>query len=164
MKSLYALVAGIALLAILAGCAGAPISLPTAQQQFAQGCTVVNGELTVLSTSPLLSADQQTQVKTILSKNQSICAAGAQLSVADLKDFHDSLLPAAITIVEAFPSLPNQPAILFGLQAFGPIVQGLIDQLITATSAASATAAASAPAAVSVSAFAPVQLDVSPLK
>lgn len=134
------LTAGLVALVAFAGCN----SLPAIQEQFAAGCGIVNGELSVLSGSQLLSADQQAKVKTILSKNQSICAAGAQLNVADLKDFHDSLLPAVVTIVEAFPALPNQQEILLGLQAFGPIVQSMVDQIVTVV-----TVPASAPVAAS---------------
>jgi hypothetical protein len=125
-------------------------SLPTVQQQFQTGCTIVNGDLAILGASPLLNASQQDVInKTVLPANQAICKAGGQLNIADLKAFHDSLLPAAITIVQAVPALPNQPAILLGLSTFGPMVQALIDQLITATSAASSAVSASAPVAAS---------------
>jgi hypothetical protein len=112
----------------------------------------VNGDLAILGASPLLNASQQDVInKTVLPANQAICKAGGQLDVASLRAFHDSLLPAAITIVQAVPSLPNQPAILLGLSTFGPMVQALIDQLITASTAvaASSASAASAPAAAS---------------
>lgn len=143
MKKLC-LTAGLVALVAFAGCT----SLPTVQQQFATGCTIVNGDLAILAASPLLNAEQQAAIsKTILPANQAICKAGGQLNVADLKAFHDSLLPAAITIVQAVPAIPNQPAVLLGLQTFGPMVQALIDQLITATSAAAAPIAASAVAA-----------------
>ncbi|MGU7839372.1 hypothetical protein ACV22V_07895 [Burkholderia sp. AW33-5] len=122
-------------------------SLPSIQQQVQTGCTIVNGDLTILATSPLLSADQQATIsKTILPANQAICKAGAQLNVADLKAFHDSLLPAAITIVQAVPALPQQQAVLLGLQTFGPMVQALIDQILTtAAPAAASTPLAGAP-------------------
>lgn len=130
MKKMLLIAAGVlASVAILAGCN----SLPTVQQQFQTGCTIVNGDLAILATSPLLSADQQAAItKTILPANQAICKAGGTLNVADLKQFHDSLLPAAIAIVQGVPAIPNQPAVLLGLQTFGPMVQAIIDQLITA--------------------------------
>lgn len=129
------LAAGIAALALFAGCH----SLPTVQEQFQTGCTIVNGDLAIIAQSPLLNAEQQAVIsKTVLPANQAICKAGAQLNVTDLKAFHDSLLPAAITIVQAVPALPDQPAILLGLATFGPMVQAIIDQLIaTAAPAAS---------------------------
>ncbi|MFM0292829.1 MULTISPECIES: hypothetical protein [Paraburkholderia] len=134
------LAAGIAALAFFAGCH----SLPTVQERFQTGCTIVNGDLTILGQSPLLNTEQQDVInKTILPANEAICKAGSQLNVADLKAFHDSLLPAAITIVQAVPAIPNQPAILLGLATFGPMVQALIDQLITTVAPASTTAAAS---------------------
>lgn len=106
-------------------------SLPTVQQQFATGCAIVNGDLAVLAASPLLSAEQQTVISMkIIPANQAICKAGAQLNVADLKNFHDSLLPAVIGVVQSIPALPNQPAILLGLSTFGPMVQAIIDQLL----------------------------------
>jgi hypothetical protein len=145
MKKLC-LAAGLVAAVAFAACS----SLPTVQQQFQTGCTIVNGDLAILGASPLLNAGQQAVInKTVLPANQAICKAGAQLNVADLKAFHDSLLPAAIMIVQAVPTLPNQPAILLGLSTFGPMVQALIDQLITATTAASSTVAASAPVAAS---------------
>lgn len=111
-------------------------SLPTVQQQFATGCTIVNGDLVVLGASPLLSPAQQDTInKTVLPANQAICKAGAQLNVADLKAFHDSLLPAVVTIVQSVPALPDQQAILLGLATFGPMVQALIDQLLVGVKA-----------------------------
>lgn len=112
---------------VIAGCS----SLPTVQQQFATGCAIVNGDLTVLAVSPLLSAEQQTVIATkVLPANLAICKAGAQLNVADLRTFHDSLLPAVTTIVQGLPALPEQQGILLALATFGPMVQAIIDQLI----------------------------------
>ncbi|HEP6275555.1 TPA: hypothetical protein VDA67_006416, partial [Burkholderia vietnamiensis] len=143
MKKLMLLAAGIVASLAIVACN----SLPTVQQQFQTGCTIVNGDLAILATSPLLNADQQAAIsKTILPANQAICKAGAQLNVADLKAFHDSLLPAAITIVQAVPALPQQQAALLGLQTFGPMVQALIDQILTtAVPAAASTPLAGAP-------------------
>ncbi|CAB3731479.1 hypothetical protein LMG22037_05617 [Paraburkholderia phenoliruptrix] len=119
-------------------------SLPTVQQQFQTGCTIVNGDLAIIAASPLLNAEQQSAItNTILPANQAICKAGGTLNVTDLKLFHDSLLPAAIAIVQGVPALPNQPAILLGLQTFGPMVQALVDQLIATAVPASAPVAAS---------------------
>ncbi|WP_322105838.1 hypothetical protein [Paraburkholderia sp. J41] len=150
MKRMLLIAAGFVLsAAFLAGCKTAP----TAQQLFIQACPVVNADLEFVAASPLLTPDQQdTLNKQIIPKNKAFCAAGAQLNLADLKAFHDSLLPAAITIVEAVPAIPNQQAILLVLRGFGPLVQQLVDQVITtvggaADSAASAPAVAAAPAA-----------------
>ncbi|MGS1028870.1 hypothetical protein [Burkholderia glumae] len=143
MKKLMLLAAGIVASLAIVACN----SLTTVQQQFQTGCTIVNGDLAILSTSPFLNADQQATIsKTILPANQAICEAGAQLNVADLKAFHDTLLPAAITIVQAVPALPQQQAVLLGLQTFGPMVQALIDQILsTAAPAAASTPLAGAP-------------------
>ncbi|MDN8081142.1 hypothetical protein QZN30_17405 [Burkholderia multivorans] len=136
MKKLMLLAAGIIASVAIVACN----SLPTVQQQFQTGCTIVNGDLAILATSPLLNADQQATIsKTILPANQAICKAGASLNVTDLKAFHDSLLPAAIAIVQAVPALPNQPTILLGLQTFGPMVQALIDQILTTTAPTAAS-------------------------
>lgn len=130
------LAAGVAASIVFAGCS----SLPTVQQQFQTGCTIVNGDLAILSTSPLLSPAQQAQITdTILPANEAICKADGQLNVTSLKAFHDSLLPAAIAIVEGVPAIPNQPAVLLALQTFGPMVQALIDQLIAATAPVAAS-------------------------
>lgn len=139
MKSMLRIAAGLALAAcfvVFAGCN----SLPTVQQQFQTGCAIVNGDLSIIATSPLLSPAQQEQItKTILPANQALCKAGATLNVSDLKAFHDSLLPAAIAIVQGVPALPDQQAVLLGLQTFGPMVQALIDQVITAAAPAPAS-------------------------
>jgi hypothetical protein len=130
MKARMLLAAGFAACLAFAGCN----SLPTVQQQFQTGCTIVNGDLAIIAASPLLNADQQATItKTILPANQALCKAGATLNVVDLKQFHDSLLPAAIAIVQGVPGIPEQPAVLLGLQTFGPMVQALIDQLIVAS-------------------------------
>lgn len=144
MKRIMLLAAGLAMSALFfAGCN----SLPSVQQQFQTGCTIVNGDLAIIGQSPLLTADQQAMInKTVLPANKAICQAGAQLNVADLKGLHDTLLPTAIDIVKAVPALPNQQAILLGLQTFGPMVQALIDQIVTAATPA---AGASAPVAAS---------------
>lgn len=62
---------------------------------------------------------------------------------------HDSLLPALIAIVNGNPLIPNQTAILLVLNTFGPIVQQMVGQVITAStaSAASDAVAASEPVA-----------------
>ncbi|RQR50378.1 hypothetical protein DIE18_34950 [Burkholderia sp. Bp9125] len=144
MKKLMLLAAGIVASLAIVACN----SLPTVQQQFQTGCTIVNGDLAILATSPLLNADQRETIAGvpgdptkpgILPVNQAICKAGAQLNVADLKAFHDSLLPAAITIVQAVPALPQQQAVLLGLQTFGPMVQALIDQILTTAAPAAAS-------------------------
>jgi hypothetical protein len=143
MKRIMLLAAGLAISALLfTGCN----SLPIVQQQFQTGCTIVNGDLAIIGQSPLLTADQQATInKTIIPANKAICQAGAQLNVADLKGLHDTLLPTAIDIVKAVPTLPNQQAILLGLQTFGPMVQALIDQIVAA--GASAPVATSTPLA-----------------
>lgn len=145
MKTLR-IAAGLALSACFAfsGCANGP-SIPTLQQQFQTGCTIVNGDLAILATSPLLTPDQQATIsKTILPANEAICKSGGQLNVADLRAFHDSLLPAAIAIVKAAPLIPNQPVVLLGLETFGPMVQALIDQVAFATKAPAPAPASSA--------------------
>jgi hypothetical protein len=151
MKSMLLATAGIALSALIfAGCH----SLPTVQKQFQTQCSIVNGDLQTIGTSPLLNAAQQAKVmNVILPANQAICKAGAQLNVADLKAFHDSLLPAVVTIVSGIPdaAFPEKTAVLLALNTFGPMVQAMVDQLITAVatpaSGASAAVPASAPAA-----------------
>jgi hypothetical protein len=154
MKKLL-IAAGFALaacFALFAGCAsnGSAPALPTPQQLFSQACPIVNADLAILAQSPLLtSAQQDVLTKTIIPANQGICSAGVQISVANLKAFHDSLLPAAIAIVQAVPAIPNQPVILLALQTFGPLVQQMIDGVIVAVAPAASAPAASAPVAAS---------------
>ncbi len=141
MKKLMLLAAGlVASVALVAGCK----SLPTLQEQFTQACPIVNADLKIIAASPLLTPAQQQLLSGvpgdaakpgIIASNEAICTAGAQLNVTDLRTIHDSLLPMAITIVQAVPALPQQQVVLLALQTFGPLVQGMIDQLITATTA-----------------------------
>jgi hypothetical protein len=146
-KLLFA--AGVAVLALFAfaGCT----SLPTLQEQFTAACPIVTNDLTTLSTSSLIGSTDQAALAKAAAANKAICAADGQLNVTNLQAFHDSLLPAAIAIVNGNPLIPDQTAILLVLNTFGPIVQQLVDQLITAAAAASS---ASAPAAASVPAAA----------
>ncbi|GAB7525302.1 hypothetical protein [Paraburkholderia sp. 2C] len=135
---------------LLVACFSACKSLPTLQQQFTTACPIVTADLETLSTSPMIgSADQEAFAKAAAA-NKAICASGGQINVTSLKAFHDSLLPAAVAIVNGNPLIPNQTAILLVLNTFGPIVQQLVDQLITAT-----TAPASAPASDAAPAVAP---------
>lgn len=137
----------------MAACGSAP-KLLSAQQVFEQACPIVNADLAIVASSTLLSAPQRDLLTTqIIPQNQAICAAGHQLNLTDLKTFHDSLLPAAVLIVQANPEIPNQPAVLLGLQTFGPLVQGLIDQFgaqITGAVTPASTPAASPLAASAI--------------
>lgn len=128
-------------------------SLPTLQQQFTTACGVVNGDLQVIGTSPPVSPDNQVKIMTqVLPANKAICAAGIGVNVTSLRAFHDSLLPVAVGIVQATPTLPDQTMILLALNTFGPLVQAQIDMLLTAiapTAPAVIPAPASAPVAAS---------------
>jgi hypothetical protein len=134
---------------LLVACFAACKSLPTLQQQFTTACPVVTADLETLSTSPLIGSADQDALAKAAKANKAFCAAGGQLNVTDLKAFHDSLLPAAIAVVNGNPLIPDQTAILLVLNTFGPVVQQMIDQIITAATpaAASAPAAASTPLA-----------------
>jgi hypothetical protein len=153
MKKLLAAFAAALVALALGACTstGAPVvALPTPQQLFSQACPIVNADLAFIAKSPLLSSAQQDLLtKTIIPANQGICSAGVQISVANLKAFHDSLLPAAIAIVQAVPAIPQQPVILLALQTFGPLVQQMIDGVIVAVAPASGASSASAPVAAS---------------
>lgn len=157
MKKILAAFAAAVVALALGACTstGAPIvTLPTPQQLVSQACPVVNVDLAILATSPLLtSAQQDLLTKTIIPANQGICSVGVQINIANLKAFHDSLLPAAIAIVQAVPALPQQPIVLLALQAFGPVIQQMIDGMIVSVAA---VPAAAAPAAPAVPAAAPV--------
>jgi len=146
MKKMLLAAGIVALVVSVVGCKSAP----TLQQVFEQGCAAVNVDLANLGNSPLLTADQQDDInKKIIPKNKEICAAGAQLNLTSLKTFHDSLLPIAIGIVQAVPTLPGQPGILLALQTFGPVVQQLIDQIIMTAAPASSASDAAAPVGAS---------------
>lgn len=135
---------------LLVACFAACKSLPTLQQQFTQACPIVTADLETLSTSPLIGSSDQDALAKAAKANKAFCAAGGQLNVTDLKAFHDSLLPAAVAVVNGNPLIPNQTEILLVLNTFGPIMQQMVDQLITAV-----TAPASSPAPASTPAVAP---------
>jgi hypothetical protein len=119
-------------------------SLPPLQEQFKAACPIVTADLATLSTSPLIGSTDQAALAKAAAANNAICAAGGQINVTDLKAFHDSLLPAAIAIVNGNPLIPDQTAILLALNTFGPIMQQMVDQVIAAVAATNAASATSA--------------------
>lgn len=133
IKKLAVVLAGVV---AFAGCK----SLPTLQEQFTQACPIVTADLKTLSTSPLIGSADQVALAKAADANKAICAAGGQLNVTALKAFHDSLLPAAVAVVNGNPLIPNQTLVLLALNTFGPIVQQMIDQVITAVAPAPAVA------------------------
>jgi hypothetical protein len=139
MLNKLCLAAGLVASIALGACASS--QLTTAQKLFASDCSVVNADLQALTTSTLLTADQQSKVSDLLTANKAVCSAVASADVSTLKSIHDSLLPAAIIVVSAVPAIPNQPAILLALNTIGPIVQQLVDQAITASTASAPVAA-----------------------
>jgi hypothetical protein len=141
MKKIIAAFAASVVALALGACASS--QLTTAQQLFASDCSVVNADLSALSTSTLLTADQQGKISALLTANKAVCSAVASADVTTLKNINDSLLPAAIIVVSAVPAIPNQPAILLALNTIGPVLEQLVDQAIAASTAASAPVAAS---------------------
>jgi hypothetical protein len=126
-------------------------NLPSLQTQIGTQCDIVNGDLTTLGKSPLLTVDQQTTLnQKVIPANKAFCSAvaSANVTATDAKTLHDQILPLAIGIVSGLPPSPQQTAILLGLNTFGPMIQQEVDQIIMST-AASAPAAASAPVAAS---------------
>jgi hypothetical protein len=148
MKSKLAFLAVAATLAagaLLSACttvpAGSQVALIPPQQLIASFCPVVNADLQVLSASPLLTPDQQTTVAKVLTVNKQICAAGASLDLGNVTDLNANLFPALIAVVAANPQIPNQPAMLLGLQLAQPILQQAVAALtpVASTSAPAGT-------------------------
>lgn len=142
---------------LLVGCAGVqlkPVSIPVIPPaQLAQRiCPIVKADLDVLTSAAglaLLTADQQDTVKTsIRPKFNAACATAATVDLTDLQSFGDTAYPALVAIVGAVPAIPNQPAVLLGLQLAKPILDQVVSDAIAA-SKASAAASASAPVAAS---------------
>jgi hypothetical protein len=146
MKKMLLLAAGVALSALLVVACG---SLPTLQEQFNGLCPIVTADLQTISTSPLLNADQQKVALKAHDLNVKICAAGASLNVADVKDLANTALPAVVTIISAIPDTPAFPSttIALALNTFGPLALQLVEQTVSTVQGAAAPAAASAPAA-----------------
>jgi hypothetical protein len=159
MKKLFAaFAAGLVALALGAcSTAGTAPKIPTPQQLVTDFCPVVNADLKVLSTSPLLNASQQQLLNGvpgdptkpgIIAINNAVCAAGGQINVTDLQTLNNTAFPALIGLVSALPMIPNQPAILIGLTLAQPILNQIVAQVMPAAPA-SAPSAASAPVAAS---------------
>lgn len=156
-KTIAALVAGIVTLA-LAACAGSPIQLKPITipvippQQLAQTlCPLVQADLDILTSASglvLLSVAQQNTVQTsIKPKVTAACAAAATIDLTDLQSFNSTAFPALISIVQAVPAIPNQPAILLALQLAQPVLQDVVNMAVASanvTANATATAAAAA--------------------
>lgn len=147
MKSkMLLLAAGLVALIAFAGCS----SLPTVQEQFNTLCPTVTADLQIVATTPLLTADQQKVAQVAHDMNVKVCAAGATVNVADLKDLANTALPAVATIIAAIPPTPQFPStmIALGINTFGPILLQLAEQIAAplTTAPAAAPAAASAPA------------------
>jgi hypothetical protein len=160
-KSLFSLGLIICLGLSIAIGIGACKSLPTLQEQFTQLCPVVNGDLQTIGTSPLLNVSQQQIIMGVpgdpskpgvLAVNKAICAAGGQVNVTSMQALHDTLLPSVVMLIQGLPTFPNQTAILLGLNTFGPIVQGLVDQLIAAAAVKTVPASGAIPASAPVAA------------
>lgn len=129
--------------AMLVGCAStgaAPKLIVPPQQLLTDFCPVVNADLKVLSTSPLLAPAQQALVAKVLTVNTSVCSAGAQVNAADLQSLNDTLFPALIQLVGSLPMLPNQPAIMLGLTLAQPVLAQVV-QAVEAQKAAAPVAA-----------------------
>ena len=133
------------------------ITIPTPQQLVTDFCPVVNADLKMLSSSPLLNASQQQMLNGvpndsskpgIIAINNSVCAAGGQINVTDIQQLNATAFPALIGLVAALPMIPDQPAILAGLMLAEPILTQIINSLPQATPAAPASAPA-APIAAS---------------
>lgn len=144
MKKMLRTAAGVGLFAcfvVFAGCK----SLPTAQEQFNTLCPIVTNDLQVVSTSPLLNANQQAIAQKAHDLNAKVCAAGASLNVQDAKDLANTLLPAVASIVAAVPDTPAFPSttIALALNTFGPLVLQLVEQAVATVQGASAPVAAS---------------------
>lgn len=163
------LAAAIGIAAALSGCAGvavAPITIPTPAQLVTDFCPTVNADLKVIAASTLLTA-QQKQVLNgvsgdpsqpgVIAINTAVCAAGGTISVTSLTQLNATAFPALIGLVSELPMLPNQPAILVGLQLAAPIVNQITAQVEAQVASANAAATvAASTAAVAVSASSPL--------
>ncbi|MGF6937803.1 hypothetical protein OKW41_006965 [Paraburkholderia sp. UCT70] len=159
------LAAGLALCALsfsFAGCAGVqlkPVSIPIMQpkQLAEQVCPVVQADLDILTGAAgaaLLTPAQQADVaEKIKPKATAVCEAAETINLTDLQAFNDTAFPALIALVSLVP-IPNQSAVLFGLQLAQPILKQIVQNAIalstsTASTAASSAVPASAPVAAS---------------
>lgn len=107
----------------------APASPAQVQQIVSSFCPTVNADLQVLSTSPTVAPPLQAQFKSMLAINQEICSAGAGLSITNLQTLNTQVVQAAIAVLLLNPEIPNQPAILLGLQLGAPLIQQAITQM-----------------------------------
>ncbi|MEX3961007.1 hypothetical protein AB4Y42_02135 [Paraburkholderia sp. EG286B] len=169
MKKLL-LAAGLAALALFAGCAStgtgtAPKLIVTPQQLVTDFCPVVNADLKAIAASPLLSASQKLLLNGdpsdatkpgIIAINASVCTSGGMIDVTSLKTLNDTAFPALIKLVGALPMLPNQPAILLGLTLAQPILNQVLTTVQAQQTAAAAAAASASTASAPAAASAPI--------
>jgi hypothetical protein len=142
-RILMLLAAGFAAL-VLSACAAVqvkPVSIPVIPpaQLAAQVCPIIVGDLDALSSAAglaLLSPDQQAAVaNSIKPKVSAVCAASAAVDLTALQSFNSDAFPALIALVSAVPEIPNQPAVLLGLQLAQPIVQAVVANAVAASKA-----------------------------
>jgi hypothetical protein len=132
-------IAAMAAICLLAGCTlFQNQKIPTPQQLVTDVCPVVNADLKMLAASSLLNTAQQQVLNGvpgdatkpgIIAMNAAVCAAGAQINVADLQTFNETAFPALIGLVSALPMLPDQPEIMLGLILAQPILTQIINSL-----------------------------------
>lgn len=148
MKSMLRIAAGLALSAcfvVFAGCAssGAPKLIVPPQQLLADFCPVVNADLKVLASSPLLTAAQRDTVSSIEATNTEVCSAGAQIDLASLHALNATAFPALLELVSSIPGIPDQPAIMLGLTLAQPILAQVVQSIGAASEPAAPASAAS---------------------
>jgi hypothetical protein len=136
--------AGVAVF-LLSGCGSVqlkPVSIPVVPpaQLAQQVCPIVKADLDVLTSAAglalLTPAQQNTISASIQPKFSAACLTAAAVDLADLQSFNADAFPALIAIVSAVPAIPNQPAVLLGLQLAQPIVQAVVSSAAAAAKAA----------------------------
>lgn len=158
MKSMLRIAAGFALaacFAVLAACGAVqlkPVSIPVIPpQQLARDvCPIVKADLDILTSAAglalLTPAQQQAVAQSIEPKFSAACSAAAAVDLTNLQAFNETAFPALISIVSATPAIPNQPAVLLGLELAQPILNQVVADAIAAPKPADAAIAPSAPA------------------
>lgn len=143
------LLASLALVAGLTGCASTGTGASALQAQLTQACGVVQPTLAEIATMAAqpgnLLAGQATTLQALTTANAAVCSAVGSVQVADAKTLAATAIPAVIAILPLIPGIaqPDVVAISAGLL----VLQGAVNAFISAQAAQTAPAVTATPSA-----------------
>lgn len=151
MKKLFAALAVGIVASMLAACGTNPAAVPkitiTPAQFFTAACEPVQQALALAPLfSDTLTPAVEKQVSDSTPMVKAACAAGATISIANVKQFGDTVLPAAAAVVSAAPATmisSSDKLKIGGAIALAELSVDTVASIVTNAQAASAPVAAS---------------------